>query len=1054
MNRFKKLKIEFTLLMAMAYIYLEDEETSFSYFYKAYHMPGNTDFFCHGMALFGMGYCNCRLIISEYTDYTDVNAKMPVISTPELSEAIGWMEAGLKEAYNSKAKLSRVRAEAYCNALGEFGTVLAYAGRFNDAAQMLKRRIDVGGHVLVKSRFGKGIKDKIDYTLDVFYAICLARAGRFDDAMQYYPCKEVLAYILKTLEQTGSSRMDALPYVLEIIESAKNPQGRCNSEDLEYANRWLSDFYQRTGSYVASLAIEMVDIQDKEIGKKKDRNAVSAYVAYARNAIQLGIDNNVEQALAKAYTIAVDELDARVDGNAELIYNIFLLNFTFYFQRDNDRASYFVDRALDFSNKREDVQKREKGEDTELADVDQRAREDIIISKAALCGERGDYKEAYEFSNWVLAHHRRRRQEHPERYKDFFDDFYAETLVQNAVYEIYVHNGRTSQTDKNIQKLMEELAHITDELKQVTPDEMRENFVINIQIWINILLSYWITFPDHTLDAKELYVLELNTKNLSKEIQYLQNRALQKITAVLEDTAISQESRNLQEAYQEAMFGQDELQQEEDEQFAARRISLDAKRYRFLKESDYKFVFYNLESLQSRLGNSAAVLEFRKFEKMMVDIREERKEKQEFLYGAFLVTAKKVVFVSLGDAEQIEEAVAELLNDIEDQSLMDAEKVSSRKLKKAEALLLAPLAKELAGIQGIYIVPDDALYKVPFEIMPMWSYESADFCGIEPEICYLASARSILRDHKGSYEYHSIRIIANPKFQIEESRQVEMEEDEEDFAEWEMEDTRGLLLSSPIAKLPFTEFEAEVVAESFSCKGKSAEVICGREANKNNIFTHQTDVLHFATHGFTMPMRSESAEDEDYAESPYGKRLKRIADSCNPFLRCGLLLAGVDNWLRGAEAEGFGNGLLTGGDILAEHLEGYKLAVLSACDTGDGQISCSGNGIEGLRSAFELAGVPVLLCTLWSVDDFATALFMEAFYGQLHVSGKPLQALRGAKRLIRNLTYADLEERGFASQAEVLYERHMALGKEEKPFGHPRYWAGFILHGAVLKEQA
>ena len=119
---------------------------------------------------------------------------------------------------------------------------------------------------------------------------------------------------------------------------------------------------------------------------------------------------------------------------------------------------------------------------------------------------------------------------------------------------------------------------------------------------------------DHTLDAKELYVLELNTKNLSKEIQYLQNRALQKITAVLEDTAISQESRNLQEAYQEAMFGQDELQQEEDEQFAARRISLDAKRYRFLKESDYKFVFYNLESLQSRLGNSAAVLEFRKFE--------------------------------------------------------------------------------------------------------------------------------------------------------------------------------------------------------------------------------------------------------------------------------------------------------------------------------------------------------------------------------------------------------------------------------------------------------
>lgn len=187
------------------------------------------------------------------------------------------------------------------------------------------------------------------------------------------------------LEETGSSRMDALPYVLEIIASAQNPQGRCNSEDLEYANRWLSDFYQRTGSYVALLAIEMVDIQDREIGKKKDRNAVSACV----------------------------------DGNAKLIYDIFILNFTFYFQRDNDRAGYFLDRALNFSNKREGVRKRAKGENAELADVDRKAREDIIISEAALSGAIGNYKDAYEFSNWVLTQHRRRRQEQPECYKNF-----------------------------------------------------------------------------------------------------------------------------------------------------------------------------------------------------------------------------------------------------------------------------------------------------------------------------------------------------------------------------------------------------------------------------------------------------------------------------------------------------------------------------------------------------------------------------------------------------------------------------------------------------------
>lgn len=184
----------------------------------------------------------------------------------------------------------------------------------------------------------------------------------------------------------------------------------------------------------------------------------------------------------------------------------------------------------------------------------------------------------------------------------------------------------------------------------------------------------------------------------------------------------------------------------------------------------------------------------------------------------------------------------------------------------------------------------------------------------------------------------------------------------------------------------------------------------------------------------------------------YPLRVKQIAASNDALLRCGLLLSGADNWLNGVEADGFGNGILTGMDILSENLAEYQLVVLSACGTGQGTAPYSGEGIEGLRSAFELAGVPILVCTLWEVDDFATALFMAEFYQELQHNGVPLSALYMAKRTLQGITYAELEHRGFQSQADSLFEEHMALSKEERPFAHPRYWAGFILHGAAFLE--
>ena len=92
----------------------------------------------------------------------------------------------------------------------------------------------------------------------------------------------------------------------------------------------------------------------------------------------------------------------------------------------------------------------------------------------------------------------------------------------------------------------------------------------------------------------------------------------------------------------------------------------------------------------------------------------------------------------------------------------------------------------------------------------------------------------------------------------------------------------------------------------------------------------------------------------------------------NPLLRSGLVLAGGNTWLRHGnpppEAE---DGLLTAADVTGMDLTGTELVVLSACNTGLGEVR-TGDGVFGLRRAFTLAGAKTLIMSLWSVPDEPT----------------------------------------------------------------------------------
>ena len=167
-------------------------------------------------------------------------------------------------------------------------------------------------------------------------------------------------------------------------------------------------------------------------------------------------------------------------------------------------------------------------------------------------------------------------------------------------------------------------------------------------------------------------------------------------------------------------------------------------------------------------------------------------------------------------------------------------------------------------------------------------------------------------------------------------------------------------------------------------------------------------ILHLATHGFFLPDQQRDLNREgrglgfDFGEfSGATDGLARLSGPMmeNPMLRSGLALAGANTWLKaGNPPEEAEDGLLTAEDVTGLDLLATELVVLSACETGLGQVHV-GEGVFGLRRAFVLAGAKTLVMSLWKVPDEPTRELMEDFYGRLLAGRGPRRgAARGAAR--------------------------------------------------------
>jgi CHAT domain-containing protein len=197
--------------------------------------------------------------------------------------------------------------------------------------------------------------------------------------------------------------------------------------------------------------------------------------------------------------------------------------------------------------------------------------------------------------------------------------------------------------------------------------------------------------------------------------------------------------------------------------------------------------------------------------------------------------------------------------------------------------------------------------------------------------------------------------------------------------------------------LPGTKKEVTAIAKFYSSKKvKSFTGNAATEESFKSLSGKSPSVIHLATHGFFFSNLTDSTIVKDFT---YIDKFKR---NDNPLLRSGLILAGANlRWRNGKAIKGLDDGILTSYEISLLDLTRTNLAILSACETGLGDIEGS-EGVYGLQRAFKMAGLEYLVMSLWKVPDIETAEFMQEFHRNIFLSQTVTDAFYHAQSTMKN----------------------------------------------------
>ena len=527
-------------------------------------------------------------------------------------------------------------------------------------------------------------------------------------------------------------------------------------------------------------------------------------------------------------------------------------------------------------------------------------------------------------------------------------------------------------TEKTLRKMYEaELKYLTSQFLIMSSDQRLE-FVEGDNVGLNNLTLPSMVFPNSEVCAQYAY----NSALVSKELLLNTTKDIETIAASTDDNNVRtlyykllRVRKELNDAEDSVIIGELNKEQENTEKKLIESISSLVKYTSYLR-LDWK-------SIKHSLQNHQVAVEFVSIDGSVLHNNEVSES-----YGAVLLkkdweNPRFVVLSDKVDVDKLSNRIVEAFNNGNGLKGAQWNYVGKQLFKR----IWEPLTAYMDPGDTIYFAPIGLLSLVPLEALPNSEGIAIDDIFV---IHRVSSTRDLCKPERpknidnvvlfGGLTYTAIQDTATIN-NFGKSRKG-----------WQ--------------ELPATADEVENITyklKEYGIKTETFENTKGTEVAFRGLTGSQIDIIHIATHGFYF-----NDKESNMLQFLRSIDIKPRQDNhASPLQRTGLMLSGGQAaWLGLRKQKRDTDGILLSSEIASLDLHNVGMVVLSACQTGLGDIS--EDGVVGLQRAFKMAGVQTLIMTLWKVDDKATSYMMVNFYNQL-LSGKDKHdAFRIAKKMVKD----------------------------------------------------
>jgi CHAT domain-containing protein len=617
----------------------------------------------------------------------------------------------------------------------------------------------------------------------------------------------------------------------------------------------------------------------------------------------------------------------------------------------------------------------------------------------------------------------------------------GDTLFQRAIVENLTHNPQAARS--SIEESLQLQQQILSRMGYLVSDKSLSIILGGDESRLDLLLDVLLELPPDQQTAESGFYWTVQQKGLALDVRCRQRAWQQSQQYNSQIVRLSERVRLLnQELADLALLQSDQInrtQLREQRTTLTRDIAqANSELALALQQSGVELAVASgdVDQVRKRLPADAVLIDYVLIRRLTLEDNVIRVVPR---YVAFIVSGRSdrpLEMIDIGDAEEIDELISRLRN--ETNRVPQLLRISSEAGLEARYQpiarelydkLLGPALSHLADCSSLIVSPDGRLSLVPFAALvdrdESYLVESID-------VSYVSSSRDLLRERAAVGS--GTVIISNPNFDADsDSRQQTIDNLEEEGG------TRSLLVTRSAGDLAMRSLRwrrlAGAEGEAHDVEGILAGTLfepvkkyLDNEAVEEVLKAARSPrIVHMATHGFYVPLEDEETRFSDSTRSiDFTSGLAQLRTDANPLLRSGIVLAGA-NRLAGGEdqeaTESIEDGWVTAQEIAGMDFRNTELIVLSACESGLGDIS-NGQGVQGIRRAFFNAGAHSVLTSLYEVPDVETRELMREFYLALTRSNDRLAALSQAQR------------------------KRIADRRATEDAAHPFFWASFIILGS------